>query len=155
MKRRLSIFVTALACSMAVPALATPNLPSLDDHDPKHKVFMNSKNQANEGFDVWQIDSGYAYNLFESLDLYVGTRIKNKSDEADRGFLSGVSYQFNDKITVNSTLYKGEATEIESDPSFNAEVSGSYEVTNGLNLHATLDYDEWQQGITVGLGYNF
>jgi hypothetical protein len=155
MKRILSIIVPALACGMTLPALAAQTLPSLDDQDPKHKVFMNSKNQANEGFDVWQIDSGYAYNLFDSFDLYVGTRIKNKSDDADRGFLSGVSYQFNDKITVNSTLYKGEGNAIENDPSFNAEVSGSYEVTNGLNLHATLDYDEWQQGITVGLGYNF
>ncbi|ORT48353.1 hypothetical protein ST37_19320 [Vibrio sp. qd031] len=143
-----------IACAVAFPIFASPTLPNIEESESKHKVFMNSKSQTNEGFDVWQIDSGYAYNLFDSFDLYVGTRIKNTDSEADRGFLSGVSYQFNHKISVNSTLYTGDTAVIE-EPSFNAEVSGNFEMSNGLNLHATLDYDEWQQGITVGLGYNF
>ncbi len=151
MKYVFAILAFALAC----PTLAAQSLPTSEVTETRHKVFMSSKNQLNEGFDVWQIDSGYSYSLFESVDLYVGTRVKNSQLEADKGFLSGISYQFNDKISVNSSLYKGDHNELQTDSGLGAEVSGSFEVSEGLNLHATLEHDEWQQGITFGLGYNF
>ncbi|MHC6803885.1 ribonuclease regulator, partial [Vibrio antiquarius] len=28
-------------------------------------------------------------------------------------------------------------------------------ITDKLDLHATLDYQDWQQGIEVGLGFRF
>ncbi|MGI1896695.1 ribonuclease regulator, partial [Vibrio campbellii] len=36
-----------------------------------------------------------------------------------------------------------------------AEVSSRVKITENLDLHATLDYQDWQQGFEVGLGFRF
>ncbi|HAH03666.1 MAG TPA: ribonuclease regulator, partial [Vibrio sp.] len=43
----------------------------------------------------------------------------------------------------------------DSEKSVAAEVSSRVQLTDNLDLHATLDYEEWQQGVEVGLGFRF
>ncbi len=137
-------------------AIASP----FSNSNHKHRLFVSSQNTIQHGFDVWQIDSGYAYSIFDSVDLYVGTRVKNdnNNDHVQQGFLSGIQYQLNDKVTLHSRLYSEENTLPTGDGNghtLNAELSGKYHFDDTINLHATLDYDEWQQGMAVGLGFNF
>lgn len=145
-----------------VPAISVatelPSLPGKTAPSP-HKLFISSENYQTDSFDVWNIDGGYAYELFDSVDLYVGARVNNSPTQNQSGFLSGISYHFNDRVTVKSTVrsYKGEALEglREEDRSLAAEVSSRVKITDNLDLHATLDYQDWQQGFEVGLGFRF
>ncbi|CAE6884907.1 ribonuclease regulator [Vibrio alginolyticus] len=146
----------------AVPgiSLATelPPLPGKNTTSP-HKLFISSESYQSDSFDVWNIDGGYSYELFDSVDLYVGARVNNSPVQNQSGFLSGVSYHFNDRVTVKSTLrsFKGETTEgiREEDNGLAAEVSSRVKITDKLDIHATLDYQDWQQGFEVGLGFRF
>ncbi len=146
----------------AVPSigLATelPPLPGKTSTSP-HKLFISSESYQADSFDVWNIDGGYSYELFDSVDLYVGARVNNSPVQNQSGFLSGVSYHFNDRVTVKSTLrsYKGDTAEgfREEDNGLAAEVSSRVKITDKLDIHATLDYQDWQQGFEVGLGFRF
>ncbi|MGR5132752.1 ribonuclease regulator [Vibrio alfacsensis] len=135
-----------------------PSLPGKTTSSP-HKLFISSENFQNDHFDVWNIDGGYSYELFDSVDLYVGARVNNSPTQNQSGFLSGISYHFNDRVTVKSTVrsYKGETVEgvREEDSNLAAEVSSRVKITDNLDLHATLDYQDWQQGFEVGLGFRF
>ena len=71
-------------------------------------AFINYLSQAinnSQGFDSWTIDSGYTYNLFKDIDLYVGARINSGTNGAENGLLSGIHYQFTERLSFNSTLY--------------------------------------------------
>ncbi|YCO03239.1 ribonuclease regulator [Vibrio sp. VNB-15] len=150
----LLLFVVSGICS----ANELPALPGKVTTSP-HKLFISSENYQTDSFDVWNIDGGYAYELFDSVDLYVGARVNNSPTQNQSGFLSGISYHLNDRITVKSTVrsYKGETTEgtREEDSSLAAEVSSRVKITENLDVHATLDYQDWQQGFEVGLGFRF
>ncbi len=122
-----------------------------------HKLFISSNSNTNsEQFDIWQIDSGYSYNVFESLDLYVGASITSATSEKENGFLSGMSYQFSENITLKSSLRaqanKNDPTE---EKQLSAEVTSRLKISDNVDLHATFDYEEWQQGVEVGLGFSF
>mgnify|MGYP006234271089 CR=1 FL=1 len=73
--------------------------------------------------------------------------------------MSGISYHLNNRVTVKSTVrsYKNETIEgvREEDTILAAEVSSRVKITENLDLHATLDYQEWQQGFELGLGFRF
>jgi long-subunit fatty acid transport protein len=135
-----------------------PALPGQGKPSP-HKFFVTSQTPPSETFDTWQFDGGYAYSVFDSVDLYVGARIHNsyQDNELGNGFLSGVSYTFNDKLSVKSTLHsRSELQENgERENIYSAEVSSRLKLSEHLDLHATLDYEEWQQGVEVGLGFSF
>ncbi|MGP8307014.1 ribonuclease regulator [Vibrio sp. YIC-376] len=139
-------------------ATELPPLPGKAITSP-HKLFISSESYQSDSFDVWNIDGGYSYELFDSVDLYVGARVNNSPVQNQSGFLSGVSYHFNDRVTVKSTLrsFKGEVTEgvREEDNGLAAEVSSRVKITDKLDIHATLDYQDWQQGFEVGLGFRF
>lgn len=68
-----------------------------------HKLFIASDNSS-QSFDSWTIDGGYAYNLFNDIDLYVGARIHNRLDNGAQGWLSGIGYQFTERLSFKSTL---------------------------------------------------
>lgn len=123
-----------------------------------HKLFLTSESQTEDSFDVWNIDGGYAYQLFDSVDLYVGARVNNSQTANQSGFLSGVSYQVTDRVMVKSTI-RAFKTPVEHRPehdgSFAAEVTSRVKISEQLDLHATLDFQEWQQGIEFGLGFRF
>jgi hypothetical protein len=137
-----------------------PSLPGQNDTSP-HKLFISSNSfQAEDSFDVWNIDGGYAYEVLDSVDLYVGARVNNSPKQNQSGFLSGISYQFNDRVMLKSTVrsYKSESTPGNNktdDTNLAAEVSSRVKITDNLDIHATLDYQDWQQGFEVGLGFRF
>lgn len=146
----------------AVPGISAANdlplLPGKAITSP-HKLFLSSDSYQSDNFDVWNIDGGYSYQLLDSVDLYVGARVNNSPNQNQSGFLSGVSYHFNDRVTVKSTLrsFKGDTTEgvDDEDNGLAAEVSSRVKITDKLDIHATLDYQDWQQGFEVGLGFRF
>lgn len=154
MRRLLYLF------SLVVPAICQANsLPELPSQtkESAHSFFISSQPTASDdSFDIWKIDGGYSYNVFKSVDLYVGARVNNSTIGNENGFLSGVSYQISDKLSLNSTVhtYTHESGD-EKNSSVAAEVSSRMKLTDNLDIHATLDYEEWQQGIEVGLGFRF
>ncbi|MEZ8062437.1 MULTISPECIES: ribonuclease activity regulator protein RraA [Vibrio] len=152
----LLIFAAPVVCSAnSLPLLSNlPLLPAQVDRS-SHKFFISTQNASSESFDTWKIDSGYSYSLFADVDLYVGTRINSASLKYESGFLSGVSYQFSEKVSFNSSLHTYKDEEEDSENSVAAEISSRVQLTDNLDLHATLDYEEWQQGVEVGLGFRF
>ncbi len=149
-----------LLCSYCSASLAG-ELPALapSRHNLPLKPFLSSSSTNNvQNFDVWKIDSGYSYNLFHSLDIYFGARIESAEEQKESGLLSGVSYQLNDRVMIRSTLHSYRYTEPQSsrvNKALGAEVSSRIKINDNLDVHATLDYQEWQQGIEVGLGFHF
>ena len=152
------IFLLLFVVSGISVASDLPPLPGKTSSSP-HKLFISSENHQTDNFDVWNIDGGYAYELFDSVDLYVGARVNNSPNQNQSGFLSGISYHLNNRVTVKSTVrsYKNETIEgvREEDTILAAEVSSRVKITENLDLHATLDYQEWQQGFELGLGFRF
>lgn len=149
----LVLVLPAISLANTLPPLPGKTAPS------PHKLFISSENYQNDSFDVWNIDGGYAYELLDSVDLYVGARVNNSPTQNQSGFLSGISYQYNDRVTLKSTVrsYKAESVDgiKEDDSSLAAEVSSRVKITDNLDIHATLDYQDWQQGFEVGLGFRF
>ena len=145
------------ATSFTASAADLPEFPA--KKPSPHKLFLNSQPSpasANE-FDLWTIDGGYSYTLFDSVDLFVGARVDNSNQESQNGFLSGVSYRFNEKISLDSTLHSSKEAQNngETENIFSAEVTSRVQLSDRLHLHATLDYEEWQQGVELGLGFRF
>ncbi len=138
-----------------------PPLPSEIKATP-YKFFLTSEQNTQSG-DNWNIniDGGYIYGLFNNIDLYVGARINQSGNSetnfgGENGFLSGISYQITDRISVRSMLHSYFSYENDQKISnVAAELSSRLQLSDDLDLHATLDYKEWQQGIEVGLGFRF
>ncbi len=156
--------VISIACLLATFSSQAEQLPSLlsEQANSPHQLFLTSE-QSSQSFDSWSIniDGGYAYSLFSNIDIYVGARIR-QSDRFganrlnENGFLSGVSYQITEKVSVRSMLhsYSNEGVNDRSN-TVGAELSSRLQLTEDLDLHATLDYREWQQGVEMGLGFRF
>ena len=136
-------------------ATELPALPSQQKASP-HKLFLSSETDQHD-FDTWKIDGGYSYNVFDNIDLYVGARVNQGSNTNESGFLSGVSYQITPRVSVKSTLhsYNEENTAEGTDKVIAAEVSSRMRLTENLDLHATLEHQEWQQELEVGIGFRF
>lgn len=148
--------LSAMLFAGSLGATELPPLPSQQDSSP-HRLFLSSANDQHN-FDMWKIDGGYSYNVFSNIDLYVGARINNGERINESGFLSGVSYQVTPRVSVASTLhsYSNETlNEDKRESSISAEVSSRVRLTENLDLHATLDYQEWQQEVEFGLGFRF
>ncbi|WED22338.1 ribonuclease regulator [Vibrio sp. JC009] len=156
MKRILFLSLVLLAQNALADLL--PTLPGQEGKSP-HKLFVSSQAQPSDSFDTWMFDGGYAYTVFDTVDLFVGARIDSSAteEESDSGFLSGVSYQFSEKVSLQSTLHSKTETldSGEKESVYSAEVSSRVKISDHFDLHATLDYEEWQQGIEVGLGFRF
>jgi|GEM_PF-691918 len=154
-----------LAGLFLLPSICLSNpFPLAPEKPSAHKWFISSNTYSNsdsssdntQQFDMWQIDSGYAYNVFESLDLYVGASFNNSDSNKQNGFLSGVSYQFNDKLSLKSSVRaQTKADDPSEEKQLSAEVTSRLKLSDNIDLHATFDYEEWQQGIEVGLGFSF
>lgn len=149
-----SLSAALLACASYASEL--PELPFQQSNSP-HKLFIASEN-VQQGFDSWKIDGGYSYNVFDKVDLYIGARVDQSNLSNELGFLSGVSYQVTPRVSLKSTLHSHSDDPLakNSDEStISAEVSSRLQLTENLDVHATLDYQEWQQGVEVGLGFRF
>ncbi len=160
MKKIISSCLISLVClGLSTNALAAflPELPAHQTTPSSPFKFFISSEQDVQTFDSWKIDSGYSYSLFDNVDIYVGARVDNTSSENQSGFLSGVSYQISPRFSVKSTLHTSSYSNVEEgkDTLISAEVSSRMILTENLDVHATLDYQEWQQGVEVGLGFRF
>ncbi len=157
MKTTLFICVGLSVFSAHTLAVTLPNLPTQSEGSP-HKLFLSSQTESNNEIDSWKIDSGYAYSLFDSVDLYVGARLDNSSEQhSENGFLSGVSYTFNERLSLKSTIHttKEFLEDGTEESTVSAEVTSLMKISDNVDLHATFDYEQWQQGVEVGLGFRF
>ncbi|KQB01770.1 hypothetical protein XV91_05350 [Vibrio metoecus] len=145
----LALFMSPRCWAETLPALPSENTPSA------HKLFFASDNSS-QHFDSWTIDSGYAYNVFEDIDLYVGARINNNK-QGENGWLSGIRYQFTERLSFKSTLLSTANPDKtkSKEAALSAELSSRLKLSENLDLHATLDYQEWQQGVEFGIGFRF
>ncbi|WP_070972383.1 hypothetical protein [Vibrio sonorensis] len=146
--------ITSLAlavCSCATFAVELPALPSHATASP-HKLFLLSQ-PDHQDFDSWKIDGGYAYSIRDNVDIFVGAQASTE----ENGFLSGVSYQLTPRVSLQSTLRttRVEETETNNDTVFSAEVSSRMRLTENIDVHATLDHQEWQNELELGLGFRF
>ncbi|MFG0606320.1 hypothetical protein ACF8CX_11420 [Vibrio mimicus] len=150
----LIVFITPLSWAATLPALPTESSAS------PHKLFISSDNSS-QGFDSWTIDSGYSYNLFDDIDWYVGARINSSPNRTENGWLSGIRYQFTDRLSFKSTLRTLSLSKSDNsgknaqENALSAELSSRLMLKENLDLHATLDYQEWQQGVEFGIGFRF
>ncbi|CAM4131077.1 hypothetical protein [Vibrio neonatus] len=155
----LSILFTSTAYSAPdfEPAVTQDSTPHALNSQSPHRLFMSATPSSGEQFDEWRVDTGYAYSVFENIDLYVATRISSSAERhSSRNFLSGVNYHFSNKLSLNSAIYASPDVEAVSISDYmGAELSGQYMLTESLNLKATLDYEEWQSAIEVRLGFSF
>lgn len=156
MIRILSASVIFVISSGAALAVDLPSLSNSHNASP-HKFFLSSgSNSSSDEYDAWNLDSGYSYSVFESVDLYVGARLNNSQSTADNGLLSGVNYKVSDRISIKSTLRSYQYTkDSETQGAMAAELSSRMRLTENLDLHATFDYEKLQQGVEVGLGFRF
>ncbi|GAB2636836.1 ribonuclease regulator [Vibrio panuliri] len=150
MKKLISLTLALLSCGVSAADL--PKLQFTPDESP-HRMFLSTDSNKNS-YDSWTIESGYAYSLFDKVDVYVGTRMEQNKES---GFLSGLSYQISPKLSLKSSLhsYTDEKAPLGQESGIAAEVSSRVHLTEHLDLHATLDYQEWQQGFEVGIGFRF
>ncbi|MGR5064140.1 hypothetical protein [Photobacterium sp. DNB22_13_2] len=147
------ITIALLVVALPTTAAESRLLDILDDNTSSG-WFMSSQSKGAEQFDLWQIDSGYAYSISDNTELYLSTRLKsgNEIQSASRGMLSGVKYSFTPKLSLQSAVTSETQ---DQDTVMGVEVSSNYEVTEKLNLHATLDYEGLEQIYQFGIGFHF
>lgn len=147
------ITIALLVVALPTTAAESRLLNILDDNSSSG-WFMSSQSKGAEQFDLWQIDSGYAYSISDNTELYLSTRLKsgNESQAASRGMLSGVKYSFTPKLSLQSAVTSETQ---DQDTVMGVEISSNYEVTEKLNLHATLDYEGLEQIYQFGIGFRF
>lgn len=116
--------------------------------------FLSSQSKQQQSFDVWQIDSGYAYSVNHSTQLYVSTHITTSTEHqpASSGLTSGVKYTVSPRISINSAIT---SETINNETTLGLELSSQYDVSQKVNVRATVDYAELEQIIELGLGFNF
>ncbi|MFA0084234.1 ribonuclease regulator [Vibrio sp. 10N.261.51.F12] len=156
MKAMIASALFVLLSSSMVQAVELPALPGKHNASP-HNFFLSSDSKSSsDGIDQWNVDSGYSYSLFESVDIYIGARLNNSDESSDKGLLSGMSYQVSERISVKSTLrgYQYEEDDI-TQAGMAAEISSRMRLTENLDVHATFDFEKVQQGVEVGLGFRF
>ncbi|MCQ1058913.1 hypothetical protein ACQKPX_06865 [Photobacterium sp. DNB23_23_1] len=147
------ITIALLVVALPTTAAESRLLQILDDNSSSG-WFMSSQSKGAEQFDLWQIDSGYAYSISDNTEVYLSTRLKsgNESQAASRGMLSGVKYSFTPKLSLQSAVTSETQ---DQDTVMGVEVTSNYEVTEKLNLHATLDYEGLEQIYQFGIGFRF
>ncbi|MBD0784796.1 hypothetical protein HUO09_00350 [Vibrio sp. Y2-5] len=162
---RLGLGITCMLIIFSARSEPLPTLPSMQKDSP-HRLFLTSEQVSSEQngkeIEAWDIviDGGYAYAIFSDIDVYVGARINQSYSEngnfSENGLLSGVSYQLTERVTLSSSVqsYFSDKNS-ERTSNIGAELSSRLQLSDDLDLHATLGYQEWQQGVEVGLGFRF
>ncbi|MGF1681133.1 hypothetical protein [Photobacterium minamisatsumaniensis] len=151
--QKMLITVALLVVALPTTAAEKGLFNILDDSDASG-WFMSSQSKGAEQFDLWQIDSGYTYSLSNNTELYLSTRLKSGNDQhsPSRGLLSGVKYNLSRKLSLNSAVT---SETHEKETVMGVELSSQYEVTERLNLHATMDYEALEQIYQLGIGFKF
>ncbi|MGY2575775.1 DUF7840 domain-containing protein [Vibrio sp. C8] len=155
---RFSLGITCMLIVFNAQSEQLPTLPSMQKDSP-HRLFLTSEQDDVGNWNI-NIDGGYAYAIFNDIDVYVGARINQSYSEngnlSENGLLSGVSYQLTEKVTLSSSVqsYFSDKNS-ERTSNIGAELSSRLQLSDDLDLHATLGYQEWQQDVEVGLGFRF
>jgi hypothetical protein len=115
--------------------------------------FLSSQSRQ-QRFDVWQIDSGYAYSVTDNTQLYVSTHLTTSTNDqpASSGLTSGVKYSVSPRISINSAIT---SDTINNHTTLGLELSSQYDVSQKVNVRATVDYAELEKIIELGLGFSF
>ncbi|MDO6543355.1 hypothetical protein [Photobacterium sanguinicancri] len=152
--RNLLITITLLVVALPTTA-ADKGLLSLISDETTTGWFMSSQSKNAEQFDLWQIDSGYAYSISNDVELYLSTRLTsgNETQAASRGMLSGVKYNLTPKMSLRSAVTAEKR--INQDATVGLEVSSQFSVTEQVNFHATVDYEDLEQIYQLGIGFRF
>ncbi|PSU25528.1 hypothetical protein [Photobacterium phosphoreum] len=116
--------------------------------------FLSSQSRHQQRFDVWQIDSGYAYSMTDNTQVYVSTHLttSTKHQPSTSGLASGVKYTLSPKISINSAIT---SETINNETTLGLEFSSQYDVSQKVNVRATVDYAELEKIIELGLGFSF
>lgn len=116
--------------------------------------FLSSQSRHQQRFDVWKIDSGYAYSMTDNTQLYVSTHLTTSTEHqpATSGLASGVKYTLSPKISINSAIT---SETINNETTLGLEFSSQYDVSQKVNVRATVDYAELEKIIELGLGFSF
>lgn len=148
---------TLILLVVALPT--TANGLSIADKAPSpHKWFVSSQSVPNDQFDLWQVDSGYSYSVFDSVELYVGARLRSNEQETrsnQGGLLSGIKYNFNDRLSVQSAIHTGNAEAETQNSATSVELSSQLQLSEQIDLRATMDYEALQQVYQIGIGFRF
>lgn len=150
------MLITVALLVVALPTTAADNngiLNVLDD-STSSGWFLSSQSRGAGQFDLWQIDSGYTYSISDNTALYLSTRLKSGNDNqsASRGLLSGVKYTLSPRLSLQSAV----SSETQNkDSILSVEVSSQYDLTEHLNVHATMDYESLEQVYQLGIGFKF
>lgn len=157
----LYVFLLQVLGSMTALAIDLPEINSPLSLS-SYKFFVNSQSSPSDTSQSQQlgqrVDSGYAYTIADSMDIYIAARIHSNSEQfGENGFLSGISYNFNDKLSIESQIHAfSDLSNNEDDESqISAEVTSRVKLLKNIDLHATLDYEKWQQGVEIGVGFRF
>ncbi|MCP4957496.1 hypothetical protein [Photobacterium aquimaris] len=116
--------------------------------------FLSSQSRQQQSFDVWQIDSGYAYSVTDNTQLYVSTHLTTSTDyrPTSSGLTSGVKYTVSPRISINSAIT---SETMNNKTTLGLEFGSQYDVSQKVNVRATVDYAELEQIIELGLGFSF
>ncbi|MGF1693423.1 hypothetical protein [Photobacterium kagoshimensis] len=152
--RHLLITITLLVVALPTTA-ADKGLLDLIRDETASGWFMSSQSKNAEQFDLWQIDSGYAYSLNNDVELYLSTRLTsgNENQAASRGMLSGVKYNLTPKMSLRSAVTTEK--KLNQEATMGLEVSSQFNVSEKINLHATVDYEDIEQIYQLGIGFRF
>ncbi|MBF9001562.1 MULTISPECIES: ribonuclease regulator [Vibrio] len=153
-----------IVCSiLLVPSvcLAADFLPLDSVTSPATSLFFSSEQNGSQ-VDSWTLNSGYRYSIDPNWHIFVGTRLDSHPTQISNGVMSGISYQYNDKLLLSSTLHSvvntyssGVAAHDDNSDDLSAELSSQYRFNDQLDMHATLGYQGWQQDVQVGIGFRF
>ncbi|PSU46099.1 hypothetical protein C9J12_19780 [Photobacterium frigidiphilum] len=151
------LLITLALLVVALPTIAAENnafLGLIGDEHSSSGWFMTSQSNSIEQFDLWQIDSGYSYSLNGNLQFYLSTRLSSGNDtkSASRGVLSGVAYNLSPKVSLQSAVT---SEVVERDTVYGVEITSQYDVTDKVNLRATVDYEALEQIYQLGIGFRF
>lgn len=147
---------TLILLVVALPT--TANGLNITDKTPSpHKWFLSSQSVPNDQFDLWQVDSGYSYSVIDSVELYVGARLRSNELEtkSNQSLLSGIKYNFNDRLSLQSAIHTSNAEAETQKSTTSVELSSQLQLSEQIDLRATMDYEELQQVYQIGIGFRF
>ncbi|MCG7497614.1 hypothetical protein MHO82_12130 [Vibrio sp. Of7-15] len=148
---------TLILLVVALPT--TANELNITDKAPSpHKWFVSSQSVPTDQFDLWQVDSGYSYSVFDSVELYVGARLRSNEQETRSnkgGLLSGIKYNFSDRLSVQSAIHTSNTETETQNSATSVELSSQLQLSEQIDLRATMDYEALQQVYQIGIGFKF
>lgn len=158
MKKIVLILPVLTGFVFAQPMNALPAHEYIDITTQKAWI-SNSISTGDQGFDSWTISSGYHYPLLKNMNVYFATELTNETDSAStsQGLLSGIEYNFSERITFDGTV---QAERVNEETIGFMGMSSKIMITDDINVKATFDLFLVQSPISfanyqLGVGFRF